>query len=82
MIARQKFVMFGMGILIWVNVVTIALSTWHFGFVDLRTVGHMGLIALPPLVVGAFLLGRAGTAARATNPEVAGTATVAVRNAR
>ncbi|HYB89870.1 MAG TPA: hypothetical protein VEC38_02370 [Candidatus Binataceae bacterium] len=82
MIARQKFVMFGIGIFIWVNVLTIALSTWRFGYVDVRTVAQMGLIALPPLIVGAFLLARPGAGSRLTNPELPGRATVAVRHAR
>jgi len=84
MTARQKFVIFGMGILIWVNLLTIALSTWRFGYVDSRTVAQMALIALPPVVLGAFLLPHFGAIVRSSKPRVASRAThtVAMTHAR
>lgn len=56
MTAKQKALAWGMGILVWINVLSILLSAWQFGFVDWRTVAHMALIALPPLAVGTLLL--------------------------
>lgn len=58
MTGKQKAVAWGMGILVWTNVLSILLSAWQFGSVDWGTVAHMGMIALPPLAVGTFLLYR------------------------
>lgn len=58
MTAKQKALAWGMGILVWVNVLSVLLSGWQLGFVDWTTVAHMGLIAFPPLAVGAVFLYR------------------------
>lgn len=58
MTAKQKALAWGMGILVWVNLSSVLLSGWQFGFVDWTTVAHMGLIAFPPLAVGAVFLYR------------------------
>lgn len=53
MTAKQKALVWGMGILVWINLLSALLSAWQFGYVDWTAVAHMGLIALPPLAVGA-----------------------------
>ena len=58
MTAKQKALAWGMGILVWINLLSILLSAWQFGFVDWTTVAHMALIAVPPLAVGTLLLYR------------------------
>lgn len=58
MTTRQKAVAWGMGILLWVNLLSILLSLWQFGYVDWTTVAHMGVIALVPLAAGAVCLYR------------------------
>ncbi|MBI3076778.1 MAG: hypothetical protein HYY85_07315 [Deltaproteobacteria bacterium] len=56
MSAKQKALAWGMGILAWINLLSVLVSTWQFGYVDWTTVRHMGMIALPPLAVGGLLL--------------------------
>ncbi|MFQ5803270.1 MAG: hypothetical protein ACE5JQ_10280 [Candidatus Methylomirabilales bacterium] len=58
MTGKQKALVWGMGILIWINLQSVFLSAWQFGYVDWTTVARMGMIALPPLVVAALLLYR------------------------
>lgn len=55
---KQTVVGWAMGILVWINVLTILISTYNFGYVDWETVAKMSAIALPPLAVGAILLYR------------------------
>lgn len=55
MTIRQKTLAWGIGILLWINLLSILLSSWQFGYTDWRTVAQMGLIALPPLFVGILL---------------------------
>ncbi|MBI4639122.1 MAG: hypothetical protein HY731_00400 [Candidatus Tectomicrobia bacterium] len=56
MTTKQKALAWGMGILVWINLLSILLSIWQFGYVDWATVAHMGMIILPLLFVGTFLL--------------------------
>lgn len=58
MTAKQKALASGMGILVWVNLLSVLLSAWQFGYLDWATVAHMGMIALPPLAAGAVFLYR------------------------
>ncbi len=67
---RQQIVAFAMAILVWVNLLTIALSSWQFGYIDSQTVATMGLMALPPLAVGALLLYCCGTSSRSEGSEI------------
>ena len=54
----QKFILWGTGALLLINLVAIGLSWWHFGYLDWQTVWEMALIAIPPLVValGSYFL--------------------------
>ncbi len=52
----QKALAWGMGILVWMNLLSILLSAWQFGYVDWTTVAHMGTIVVPLLAIGTFLL--------------------------
>jgi hypothetical protein len=56
--AKQKALAWGMGVLAWINLLSVLLSVWEFGYVDWGTVAHMGMIALPPLAVGMVFLCR------------------------
>ncbi len=58
MTAMQRGLTWGMGILLWINLLSVLLSAWEFGSVDWTTVAHMGMIAFPPLAVGAVFLYR------------------------
>ena len=58
MSAKQKAVAWGMGILVWMNLLSVLLSAWRFGSIDGETVRHMGMIMLPPLAVGTLCLYR------------------------
>ena len=56
----QKFILWGTGLLLSMNLVAIGLSWWHFGYLDWQIVWEMALVTLPPVVVGVgsyFLLG-------------------------
>ncbi len=55
-------------IFIWVNVLTVLLSTYYYGYVDWAVVGWMGLLAFPPLAVAAaFTLQGAHPMAKGAN---------------
>ncbi len=54
--AKQTVIAWGMGILLWINLLTIGLSTLYFGYIDWSTVAKMFFVAFPPLAVGAVLL--------------------------
>ena len=58
MTAMQKALAWGIGILVLINVLSIVLSAWQFGYVDWATVARMGMITLPPLAVGMILFYR------------------------
>jgi hypothetical protein len=53
--AKRTAVEIVAAIFIWINVLTILLSTYQYGYVDWAVVGRMGLIAFPPLAVAAIL---------------------------
>ena len=56
----QKFILWGSGLLLSIDLVAIGLSWWHFGYLDSQTIWEMLLVTLPPLAVGIgsyFLLG-------------------------
>ncbi|TAJ98388.1 hypothetical protein EPO44_11690 [bacterium] len=53
---EQKYIAWGMGILLWVFGLSIFLSYLNFGYLDLPTVKHMLRILSPLLVVAAVLL--------------------------
>lgn len=54
----QKFILWGSGVLLLINLVAIGLSWWYFGYLDWQTVWEMALVTLPPLVValGSYFL--------------------------
>ena len=66
--SAQKFILWGSGLLLSVDLIAIGLSWWHFGSLEWQTVWEMALVTLPPLAVAAgsyFLLGvEAGSAPR------------------
>ena len=53
--AKRTAVEIVAAIFIWINVLTVLLSTYQYGYVDWAVVGRMGLIAFPPLAVAAVL---------------------------
>ncbi|MBI4409294.1 MAG: hypothetical protein HY561_06270 [Gemmatimonadetes bacterium] len=58
MTTGQKTILWGLGILLWTELLSICLSTWRFGWIDWPTVAAMALITLPLLGAGALLLHR------------------------
>ena len=55
-------------IFIWINVLTVMLSTYQYGYVDWAVVGRMALVAFPPLAAAAiFTLRAAPGMAKAAN---------------
>jgi hypothetical protein len=56
----QKFILWGTGVFLLINLVAIGLSWWYFGYLDGQVIWEMALVALPPIVVALgsyFLLG-------------------------
>ena len=56
MTSAQKYILWAVGILLWIFGLSILLSTIAFGYLDLPTVRHMALVLSPPLVLAAVLL--------------------------
>lgn len=52
----QKYVVWAVGILLWIFGLSILLSTIAYGYLDLPTVGHMALVLSPILILAAVLL--------------------------
>ncbi|MBI4445285.1 MAG: hypothetical protein HY645_05185 [Acidobacteria bacterium] len=54
----QKFILWGTGIFLMINLVAIGLSWGYFGYLDVEILWEMGLISLPPVIValGSYLL--------------------------
>jgi hypothetical protein len=66
--AKSTAMVIVVAIFIWVNVLTVLLSTYYYGYVDWAVVGRMGLLAFPPLAVAAaFTLRDERRMAKATN---------------
>jgi len=66
--AKKTAVEIVAAIFIWINVLTVLLSTYQYGYVDWAVVGRMGLIAFPPLAVAAlYTLRGAQQVATSTN---------------
>jgi hypothetical protein len=56
----QKFILWGTGVFLLINLVAIGCSWWYFGYLDGQIVWEMTLVALPPVIVALgsyFLLG-------------------------
>ncbi len=53
--AKRTAVTIVAAIFIWINILTVLLSAYQYGYVDWAVVGRMGLLALPPLAVAAVL---------------------------
>jgi hypothetical protein len=51
----QKYIVWAIGILLWVFGLSVLLSYISFGYLDFETVGHMAGIVSPLLVVAAIL---------------------------
>jgi len=70
--AKRTAVEIVAAIFIWINLLTVLLSTYQFGYVDWAVVVRMGLVAFPPLAVAAvFMLRSAPGMAKAANPAAA-----------
>jgi len=54
--AKRTAVEIAAAIFIWINVLTVLLSTYQYGYVDWAVVGRMGLLAFPPLAVAAVFM--------------------------
>lgn len=52
----QKYIVWAVGILLWIFGLSVLLSYISFGYLDFETVGHMAWIVSPLLVVAAVLL--------------------------
>ena len=52
----QKYIVCAVGILLWVFGLSILLSTVAYGYLDLPTVRHIGLVLAPVLILAAVLL--------------------------
>ncbi|MGD1027050.1 hypothetical protein [Candidatus Binatus soli] len=57
--AKRHAIEIAVAIFIWINVLTVLLSTYQYGYVDWAVVGRMGLLAFPPLAVAAVFALRA-----------------------
>ena len=56
----QKFILWGTGVFLLINLASIGCSWWYFGYLDGQIVWEMALVALPPVFVALgsyFLLG-------------------------
>ena len=51
--AKRTAVEIVAAIFIWINVLTVLLSTYQYGYVDWAVVSRMALLAFPPLAVAA-----------------------------
>ncbi|MBI2822674.1 MAG: hypothetical protein HYX74_10645 [Acidobacteria bacterium] len=49
--AAQKFILWGTAVLLLINIISIGLSWWYFGYLDMTIVWEMALVTLPPIVV-------------------------------
>ena len=72
--AKRTAVGIAVAIFVWINVLTVLLSTYQYGYVDWDVAGRMGLIAVPPLAVAAIftLRGAHGMATGAHRGPAAG----------
>ena len=52
----QKYIVWAVGILLWIFGLSILLSSIAYGYLDLPTVRHMGLVLAPMLILAAVLL--------------------------
>lgn len=70
--AKRTAIAIVAAIFIWINVLTVLLSTYQYGYVDWAVVGRMGLFAFPPLAVAAVLMLRgARRVTKAATPRAA-----------
>lgn len=53
---EQKYIAWGAGIVLWIFGLSAFLSYLNFGYLDLPTVRHMGLVLAPVLILAAILL--------------------------
>lgn len=58
MTAIQKYIVWAVGILVWIFVLSILLSYITFGYLDLPTIRYMALVLSPILFLAAVLLFR------------------------
>jgi hypothetical protein len=66
--AKRTAIGIAAAIFVWINVLTVLLSTYQYGYVDWAVVGRMGLLAFPPLAVAAvFTLRGAPAMAKSAN---------------
>ncbi len=54
----QKFILWGTGVLVLINLVSVGLSWWYFGYLDWQTVWEMALVTFPVVIValGSYFL--------------------------